>query len=131
MSLKSVLPIKAVQIYGENNGNVLPVKVDSSGQIIVSGMGGGGGGGSTDWFYISSDITSLTTEFHLFAFNFTARAIVIINDSDTNYIEFSFDGTNVHGKLKSHEVFMFDGISRDSIYLRGQAGGEGFRLWSW
>lgn len=130
MPLKSVLPIKATQIYGEYDGTVLPIKVDSAGNLITTASITLPPG-STNWFYTSSDIISLTTTFQQFSFNFTARALVIINDSDTNYIEFSFDGTNVHGKLKSHEVFMFDGISRDLIYLRGQAGGEGFRLWSW
>lgn len=133
MPLKSTLPIKAVQIYGDKGGNELvSIKTDQDGklltttevQVTIPSFE------SQNFYYNSSEITPLTNVFQQFSFNFTSIAIFLVNDS-SNYIEFSFDGINVHGKVFKKEILVFDRIAKTGIYLRGQAGGEAYRLWAW
>ena len=87
--------------------------------------------GSKDAKFISDLDLTLTTGFQSRAFGFNATSIIISNDHATNYIEYSWNGTDVHGKLFKGETLFLSRISRSNIYLRGQAGGEEFRVWAW
>ena len=83
---------------------------------------------SANKYYKNQALTALTTAYQPFALGFTSKDTIVINDSDTNYIEVSFDGTNTHWKLLDGEGFDFAKNSITTIYLRGQAGGESYRL---
>ena len=63
---------------------------------------------------------------------FRSMGVIIKNDNALggNYIEFSFDGTTVQGKLKATEDITFDYKRETKIYLRSP-GASGFRLWCW
>lgn len=72
----------------------------------------------------------LTTTFQ--PYTITSFSIVeweIYNDSATNYIEYSFDGSNVHGKLKAGEIKV-EPLKNQKIYLRGEVDNVPFRLWA-
>lgn len=74
--------------------------------------------------------TALTTAFVEQDFGFCAASIALFNDATGKYIEWSVDGTNVHGRLKDTDdqprVILFKNVN--SIYLRGESGGESYRL---
>lgn len=61
---------------------------------------------------------------------FLSQAMQYINDSATS-IFFSFDGIRDHFELKAGENILFDWVKTRHIYLRGEAGGESFRLIVW
>jgi len=72
--------------------------------------------------------TALTSSFAVQIFGFQSQEILLINDSATNYIEFSWEGAAVNGKIYAGEVLSLGNQERESIYLRGQAGGEAYRI---
>jgi hypothetical protein len=129
---KGTYPIKKIELYGFDGTDLRQVKVDSEGRLITTGAGGGQV--STN-FYYNSDTktggTTLTTSYQQFSFGFTSTNILIVNDHASNYISFSFDGTNEHGRILAGESVLFSGLGKSSIYLKGQSGGEGYRLWAW
>ena len=63
--------------------------------------------------------------------NFVSQGIVISNDDLANEIQFSFDGITVEGDLLAGESMNFFSLRRKVVYLRGAAGGEPYRVWSW
>jgi len=74
--------------------------------------------------------TALTTEFVEQDFDFHSVCIIIANDATGKYIEYSFDGTSVHGRIEDSDdqpkIMMLR--YQKSIYLRGESGGEAYRL---
>lgn len=62
---------------------------------------------------------------------FVSQGVIISNDSGANEIQFSFDGVNVEGDLLPNESMNFFSLRRKTIYLRGTAGGEAYRVWAW
>lgn len=63
--------------------------------------------------------------------NFLSQGVIIANDDNASEIQFSFDGTTVEGDLLPQESMNFFTFRHKVIYLRGAAGGEPYRLWSW
>jgi len=61
---------------------------------------------------------------------FTCTGIQFINDS-ARPIFFSLDGLGDHFELKAGENILFDFIRAQQIWLRGDAGGESYRLVVW
>lgn len=86
--------------------------------------------GSTNSFYVDDTITPLTTSFASSSFGFTSKSITVINDS-VNVIDFSFDGVNVHGKLRNGEATTMDHRAQTGIYLRSNIAGSNYRVWSY
>lgn len=82
-------------------------------------------------YYEDQTGTALISSFAEQSLGFTSRGIIIVNDHASRYIEWSFDGINVHGKLKFGESITMDNKSETSIYLRGESGGEEYRLFIW
>ena len=74
--------------------------------------------------------TALTTSFVKQDFGFDTFCIIVANDATGQYIEYSFDGANVHGRIKDTDdgpkLMLFR--RHGSIYLRGESGGEAYRL---
>lgn len=69
----------------------------------------------------------VATDFTFKGTTFGSTKIFLANDS-AGYIEYSLDGTNVHGKLVAGEKREMPDRFLHRIYLRGQAGGEAYRL---
>lgn len=86
--------------------------------------------GSTNSFYVDNTITPLTTAFVLSPFGFTSKSITVINDS-INVVDFSFDGVNVHGKLRNGEATTMDHRAQTGIYLKSNIAGSNYRAWSY
>ncbi|GAH00037.1 unnamed protein product, partial [marine sediment metagenome] len=87
--------------------------------------------GSDNNYYQDQDLTALTAAFVQQLFGFTSTAIAILDDDASGYIEWSFDGATVHGKLFDGESITMDKTKHSSIYLRGEAGGEDYRVIVW
>jgi len=102
----------------DNRANVIPVG-EKSGLVVISVF---------SYVQFWSDIP-LTSGFQAFTSAFTPLEFEIYNDSTTNYIEYSFNGTDVHGRLLPGEIKV-EPLQKTSIYLRGQAGNEPYRLWA-
>jgi len=84
---------------------------------------------STNKYFEDQSGTALTTSFAKQEFGFSSFSIFIANDqTSTGYIEYSFDGTNVHGRLKATEKKTMDFRRQREIWLRGESGGESYRL---
>jgi hypothetical protein len=63
---------------------------------------------------------------------FVSQGIIIKNDNAAAGadIQFSFDGTNVHGKVKAGEDVTFDFRRERQIWIRSSAASP-FRFWAW
>ena len=84
---------------------------------------------STNKYFEDQSGTALTTSFAKQEFGFASFSIFIANDqSSTGYIEYSFDGTNIHGRLGATEKRSMDFRRQREIWLRGESGGESYRL---
>jgi len=129
---KGTYPIKKIELYAYDGTDLRQVKVDTNGNLQIAGVISVSPSGN---IYYNSNTKAggitLTTSYQEFSFGFTSTNILISNDHSANYISFSFDGTNEHGRLLAGETIIFTGIGRTKIYLAGQAGGEGYRLWAW
>lgn len=77
------------------------------------------------YFKDHSDV-ALTTSFQEFTWDFNSVNIFIASDSGT--IEYSLNGTDVHGRITvgKERDMQYRALSR--IYLRGAAGAEQYRL---
>jgi hypothetical protein len=131
---KGTYPIKKIELYGFDGTDLRQVKVDSEGRLQTTTVATAVISPSTNFYYNSdtkTEGTTLTTSYQQFSFGFTSTNILIVNDHASNYISFSFDGINEHGRILAGESVLFTGLGKSSIYLKGQAGGEGYRLWAW
>jgi len=63
--------------------------------------------------------------------NFVCNGLIISNDDGANEVEFSYDGITVEGQLLAGESMNFLQVRRKAVWLRGQAGGEAYRVWAW
>lgn len=59
---------------------------------------------------------------------FLSAVVSLSNDDPGNYIEYSFDGTTFDGRLYASETFTMPVKHARKIWLRGQAGGEAYRV---
>lgn len=85
---------------------------------------------STNSYFQDQSGTALTTSFVKQEFGFASFCIVLANDATGTYIEYSFDGTAVHGRIKDTDDGLKSMLFRrqGSIWLRGESGGEAYRL---
>lgn len=85
---------------------------------------------SKNSYFSDQTTTALTTAFVKQGFGFHSFSIIIANDASATYIEFSFDGTTVHGRIKDTDQTPREMPFRrhEAIWLRGEAGGEAYRL---
>jgi len=63
---------------------------------------------------------------------FTSYGVIIKNDNAApgTAIQFSFDGTTVHGDLEAQEDITFDGKRATQLWIRS-TGVSSFRVWAW
>lgn len=85
---------------------------------------------STNSYFKDQAGTALTTSFTKQEFGFASFSITLTNDATGSYIEYSFDGTTVHGRVKDTDAQpkMMPFRRHDAIWLRGESGGEAYRL---
>ena len=75
--------------------------------------------------FVSQDVTVENVPF-------LSQGIILTNDNTTGgaNIQFSFDGTTLHGTVMPTEVITFDFRHETQIYLRFSAASP-FRFWAW
>ena len=85
---------------------------------------------SANSYFQDQSGTALTASFVKQEFGFQSFCITLANDSTGTYIEYSFDGTTVHGRIKDTDdqpkIMFFR--RHDAIWVRGESGGEAYRL---
>jgi len=59
------------------------------------------------------------------------NSITITNDSTTDTVSASFDGATVEAELKPGESLTLNTATKNSIYIKGVAGGGKIRIWGW
>ena len=62
---------------------------------------------------------------------FKATNLVIVNDSGTDDIEFSWDGTNTHGHVLPGEPLNLGGLDFSEIWIKKSSGSATFRIWAY
>src|SRR5260221_6582493 len=94
-----------VVLYGRfADGTIIPVQVNSSGVLATSGGGGGGGiSPSANAFFADQTNVVLTGTFTSQSFAVISLSISLFNDDPSQVIEFSFNGTTIHGRVKVGE----------------------------
>jgi hypothetical protein len=86
--------------------------------------------GSANSFYSDNTVVALTGIFVLQPFGFTSKSITVINEAAA-IMDFSFNGVNVHGKLKNFESTVMDYRAQPGIWLRSSVPGSAYRVWSY
>lgn len=96
--------------------------------------------GNGTWFFKELNVNiegSFNAEPDI-TFPFSATHLILLNESSTKDLYFSFDGVSIHGRLGANETpITFDGIfiSKIHFYKKDVAtGGENklpVRLWAW
>lgn len=63
---------------------------------------------------------------------FTSQGVIVKNDnaSPGDPLEFSFDGTTVHGEIMAGEDITFDFRREKKVYIRAVSATP-FRFWAW
>jgi len=64
-------------------------------------------------------------------FGHKVNTITISNDSHTDDIQVSFDGTTLKTDIYHDETITLYTHTHQSIYIKGTAGGGSVRLWGW
>jgi hypothetical protein len=79
-------------------------------------------------YYTEATMTNLYVEY---SFGGNVNNITITNDSSSDTVQVSYDGTTLEGDLKHGETMTFNVQSKTSVYLKGDAGGDDIRIWGW
>lgn len=128
---------KAISVvYGRvpGTGAIIPILIDGTGALSVSGGGGGGGGSSvapsSNSFYIDQ-ATPLTGAYVHHLFGFTSVNISVANDDSTQVIQFSFDGATLHGTVLPEEDLSMDWRGQPGIWIKATGTPGNYRIWSY
>lgn len=65
------------------------------------------------------------------SFGAGVNSITVSNDSSTDTVRLSFDGATVDGELTPNESVTLNSKSRNSLFVKGVAGGGDVRIWCW
>lgn len=65
-----------------------------------------------------SGLSDFATDPHVLTTFRGARRMMFVCPSGTN-VEYSFNGTTVHGRISADQIFNFDGRNEDKIWFRG------------
>jgi hypothetical protein len=74
---------------------------------------------------------TLTTLYVEQTFGEKISTINLTNDSTTDEAQYSFDGATLHGEVGPGESVKINVQQRASIYVKGTAGGDTLRIWSY
>ena len=69
-----------------------------------------------------------TTSYVERPFGFAARSVTLTNDSDTDPVQFSWDGATQIGEIKGAESKCISAAGKTSIYIKATTGGEKVRV---
>jgi hypothetical protein len=83
---------------------------------------------SKNGWFCDGDTHALTTTFAGFTFGFPSFSITLFNDAGNGSIEYSFDGTTFHGRVKAGEVRKMDYCRHSGIWLRTEDEAGAYRL---
>lgn len=84
------------------------------------------GGGSK--YYTEYTTTNL---YVLKSFGGNLNTITVSNDSTTDTIQISWNGSTLDGDLKPGETMSFNVPTKTGVYIKGSAGGGNVRIWGW
>lgn len=59
------------------------------------------------------------------------NSITISNDSTTDPVQVSWDGSTLEGELKVNETMTFNVTTRSSVFIKATTGGDTVRIWGW
>ena len=62
------------------------------------------------------------------ALGFPAKLLSLVNDSDSDPVQVSFDGATLHYELKGGEYKDITADGRTSVYVKATTGGEKVRI---
>jgi len=79
-------------------------------------------------YYQAYTLTNLYVEQ---VFGGKISTINLTNDSTTDTVQYSFDGATLHGEVGPGESVKVNVDQRESIYVKGTAGGDVVRIWSY
>ena len=71
---------------------------------------------------------TLTDAYQEISFGFPAQKVTLVNDSDTDVVQVSWDGTTVHHELEGAEYKDLTGGGRTSIHVKATIGSEDVRI---
>jgi hypothetical protein len=74
-----------------------------------------------------SDYTT-TNAYAEISFGFPANQISLANDSSSDNVRVSWDGTTLHHELHANEYKDLPANGRTSVYIRGVTGGDNVRI---
>ena len=63
--------------------------------------------------------------------NDTCFTIIVINDSDTDEVSVSYDGTTVEADLHPRENITLQTNGKGSVYIIAETGGDKVRIWGY
>ena len=79
-------------------------------------------------YYLNYTVTTLYYEL---SFGGNVNTIILANDSATDVVSISFDGSTLFGELQGGDSVTLHTKSRSSVWLRGVAGGDKTRVWGY
>jgi len=79
-------------------------------------------------YYNAYTLTNLYVEQ---TFGGQISTINLTNDSTTDEAQYSFDGATLHGEVGPGESVRVNVKQKSSIYVKGDAGGDTLRIWSY
>jgi len=79
-------------------------------------------------FYEEYTTTNLYVER---SFGGACNSLTITNDSSTDTVSISFDGTTLEADPKPGESLTLNTQDRSSVYIIGATGGDNVRIWGW
>lgn len=110
------IQIEAIELkdpVSSNMANVEPVAGSKNGLGVVPY-------GSNNSFYSDQTVLALTGSFQQVGpFGFESMCIYIANDSMATDIQYSFDGTHVHGTIKPGKERLMEFRRQPTLYLLG------------
>ena len=83
------------------------------------------------WYYPATGKQTAAVLFTIFDIGFKATNLVIVNDSGTDDMEFSWDGTNTHGHVLPGEPLNLGDLDFSVIWVKKSAGSATFRIWAY
>ena len=83
------------------------------------------------WFYPTTGKQTAQATFTVVTIGFKAANLVIVNDSGTDDIEFSWDGTNTHGHVIPGEPLNLGGLDFSEIWIKKSSGSATYRIWAY
>lgn len=116
-------------IYGRVSGTgaIVPIQIDAGGALSTSA----GIPPSANSFFSDQSVTALTGSYVSQSFGFTSLSINVANDDSVQTIQFSFDGSTLHGVVLPGEAISMDWRAHSSIWLKAVGTPGNYRVWSY